>query len=101
MRFPDYEHGAERTLDVRFITGRVVRVWVEAQTWDEARVRTLGHMLGSNNEYQRMPADELLDALMAHEGMNAVQVTEEVVGGFRVGVMAYGVPFDKSSTRRD
>lgn len=82
---------------MRFVTGRTVRVWVDANTWEETRVRALGELLSANRTYARMTREELVDALTEHDGVHAVQVLEQQEGGYHTGVMAYTVPFDQET----
>lgn len=101
MKWPDY-YCAERTLDVKHISGRVARVWCDPKVWktgDEMR-RLAERVHNDLHDRRSSTLEDTLAVLANIPGVNAVQVTDQDYGSGspgRLGVMAYLVPFDRGA----
>lgn len=101
--WPDY-HCAERTIDIELPWGGVTaRIWFDGKSeeWTTEKLIELGQSIRRNEVWRTADIRVFLDWLATLPAVNAVQVTKQVpVGGIKVGVMAYTVPFESEADVR-
>jgi hypothetical protein len=97
-QFPlGYPDGAERTLDIMLVSGRQVRLWLDAAQWDEQQTRDLGVRLRDDDYLSSAIQADVVDYLCGGllSGVNAAQVIQDAGWNIRAGVMVYCVPFER------
>ena len=98
-RWPHAYYCSEHTLDIDIPTSqRKIRIWFNPSRgdWSPAAFVVLAKGLRANPEFRTCPMEVVLDWVATLNGVNAVQVTDQLQG-YRVGVMSYLVPFEEDS----
>lgn len=98
--WPEGFHCVERTLDIELPWGGLTaRVWFDGKSeqWNVDKMVELAQSVKRTEHWRQAEPQRLLNWLSCLPGVNAVQVYRSGPG-YKIGVMAYIVPFETEET---